>query len=515
MSYEDKLRAKIAATELANRAVPKTDLANQFVSAATADMQWQQNFIQDTNSHKALFGERRGGKTTLMAIAGIEQCLRVPYSKVLYIGLTQDSCEKVMYNEILARLIRQFQLPAKLVGGDQMRFDNGSILYLIGLDANKKQKEKVRGIKSSLNMIDEMQSYTQDTQLIINEVLGPAAADTKAHTILGGTAGNSLGENYWYQITRYNTKENPIAPSILHPEWIVYRCMWENNTSIDELTGKRVCDNVREYLNEQKEKHPGIETTDSWRQEWEAVWIVQTTALIYRYNDNLAKSYEEPSIKFLSDANYVLGLDLGYNDPTAMTVVAYNIKFSNKLYVIRTFQSSELLVPQVAAKIKELDKIYNFTKMVGDSSSLQVFETLKQDYQLPIEKANRQGKRSHQLVLNSDLQMRSVIIMQGNDDLISQLKTCIWDNNALKKNDYKEDPKYKNDLSDSFLYAHHASRHLWYEAPASKLNPLTMTREYHEQELTKHLIERNQSSEYGIDFAEPNSSYHNSHRNDF
>ena len=109
--------------------------------------------------------------------------------------------------------------------------------------------------------------------------------------------------------------------------------------------------------------------------------------------------------------------------------------------------------------------------MVGDSSSLQVFETLKHTYSLPIEKANRQGKLSHQLVLNSDLQTRSVVLMPGNEELIQQLQSCIWDRKALQDGEYIEDPKYKNDLADSFLYAHHFSRHLWYHAPKPKLSP--------------------------------------------
>jgi hypothetical protein len=327
-----------------------------------------------------------------------------------------------------------------------------------------------------------------------------------------------LGENYWYELTCDNSKEKPIAPSSLHPEWMIYRCQWAENTAIDELTGKRVCDNVREYLDEQKDKHPGIELTDSWRQEWNAEWIIQTSALIYRWTEaNLISSpscvdidtnerIPLPSAQWLSTCSYVLGCDLGYNDPVSMTVIAYNTRFSNKLYVIETFNQAEMLVPEVSAKILSLDKHYNFASIVGDSSSLQVFETIRQTYSIPIQKANRAGKLSHQYTLNSDLQTRSIVFMPGNEELIKQLKTCQWENKALKEGRYVEDQKYKNDLADSFLYAHNFSRHLWYEAPKARHSPFLNNKE-HSEELTKYLINKNIERETidQIDFAEPNA----------
>lgn len=509
LSFADRVKQE-AILQIIEQQALLPNLAQQFIIEATIDYPWQRTFINDKNPRKALFGERRGSKTTLMILSAIEQCLRVPFSQVLYIGLTQDSCKRSVFDQIMARLLRKHNLPAKLVYGNEMRFDNGSIIYLLGMDANEKQKEKARGVKSSLNLIDEMQSFTQDTASIINDVLGPTAADTKSSMIIGGTAGNSLGENYWYEITKDNTKEVPVAPSILHPEWIVYRCQWSNNTAIDDQTNCRICDNVKDYLDKLELDHPGTRLTDSYRQEWNAEWIVQKDALIYKYSDaNLLTSptcldflsnerIPMPSADFLATATRVLGIDLGYNDPTALTVVVFNTKFSNKEYVIETFNQSEMLVDEVAAKIKQLDKLYHFTYMVGDSSSLQVFETLRKGYGLNIEKANRVGKLSHQLVLNSDLQTRSVVIMPGNEELINQLKTCQWEAKPLKEGRYIEEAKYKNDQTDSFLYAHTFSRVHWYQAP--KPPPGLPTNEDHNNKLIKDLVKRNTMNRFNNRF---------------
>ena len=515
-----QLQAKIAAEELAKRQLQvsqSVDLAADFVAQATRDVPWQAEFLADPASRKALFGERRGGKSTEMAIAAINKALSKAYSQVLYIGLTQDSCKRTMYDQVLSRMLRTYNLPAKLVGDDECRFDNGSIIYLIGLDANKKQKEKVRGTKASLILIDEMQSYTQDTALIINEILGPTAADTKAAIIIGGTAGNALGKNYWHEITKDNLKADPstwIADSKMHPEWKVYRCSWSENTAVDEQTGNRVCDNVREYLAELVSKHPGIELTDSYRQEWNAEWILQTSARIYRYEPinsttNLP-SWCQPS--FGSETVFGLGLDLGFSpDPNGFVITAYNLKYDNCYYVVKSFQVGELPTQKLAQEIQRLNQQYRFAYAVADAGGMgkQIVVDLNLTYGsmigLNILPADKFGKLAHQNMINSDFLTKQVVIYEpDNQALISQLLSVVWGRNALLDGRYEEDPKYSNHLTDDLLYAHFHSRHNWYEAPKPRVFHDPTNQERYAQ-IVKQLISRNKPTGFGgIDFSEPN-----------
>jgi hypothetical protein len=506
LTPEERARADASLMRLS---VPYPGDARSFVDAATREVPWQRTFVLDQSPRKALFGERRGAKTTTFGIACVARRLSLPNSKGVYVGLTQESATRVFCDEVLDRLRRRYQLPFEIVGDNEARFENGSIIYVIGLDATKKQKERVRGIKASDVTIDEMQSFTQDIGKIILEILGPAAADTMAPILIGGTAGDAFESNFWYQLTRDNTPSTPAGtPSKAHPEWKVWRCKWSENTATDEITGRRICDNVRDYHAEQIRKHPGIERTDSWLREWEAKWVILITSLIYRFGKcNLVGHLEcmeidtgaaipKPGEAFLASAVFILGLDLGYNDPTAFVVCAYNTAFSNKLYVIESFQQSGMLVAHVHSKIVEYEGRYEFTYKVGDSSSLQIFEDLRQTYGHNFEKADKLGKRSHQLMVNSDLQTRVVVVLPGNDELVGQLETCRWEAEALKKNQYVEDPKDPNHLSDAFLYAHHFSRSLWYEAPKPRRN---MTNEDHVAKLTKSLIEKQHQEFSGED----------------
>jgi hypothetical protein len=481
-------------------APPAKGDARRFLELATRQISWQRDFVLDAHPRIALFGERRGAKTTAFGIKQVHRRLLMPNSKGVYVGLTNESAARVYADEVLDRIRRAFGVPATiLAGGEEMRFENGGIIYIIGLDATKKQKERVRGIKASDIVIDEMQSYTQDVGAIIRDILGPAAADTQAPMMIGGTAGDAFEHSFWYQLTKENACDTPKGtPSAQHPEWVVYRCKWSENTAIDEITGRRVCDNVRAWQEEQTRKHPGIERTDSWRREWNAEWVILSSSLIYRFGKcnllghgecvevDTGVSIAKPTDAFLSSAVYVLGIDLGYNDPTALVVCAYNTAFSNKLYVVETFQKSGMLVADVHLKLQELQQRYDFTYMVGDSSSLQVFESLRQTHGHNIEKANRQGKLSHQLMVNSDLQTRVVVVMPGNDELVRQLSVCRWEAKALEAGKYVEDPADENHLADAFLYAHTFSRSLWYEAPTPKRD---MSNEERVTKLTKRLIE--------------------------
>lgn len=458
----------------------------------------------DPHPRIALFGERRGAKTTAFGIKQTHRRLLLANSKGVYVGLTNESAARVYADEVLDRIRRAYNVPAQIVaGGEEMRFENGSIIYIIGLDATKKQKERVRGIKASDIVIDEMQSYTQDVGAIIRDILGPAVADTQAPMMIGGTATDAFEHSFWYELTRDNTPETPHGtPSAAHPEWVVYRCKWSDNTAVDEITGRRVCDNVRAHLDEQKAKHPGIEKTDGWLREWEAKHVILKTSLVYRFDKcNLIGAPEcveldtglpipAPTDEFLASANYILGIDLGYNDPTAIVIGAYNTRFSNKLYVIESFQESGMTVADVDAKLKEIKRRYEFTHEVGDSSSLQVFESLRITYEHNITKANRLGKLSHIHTLNSDLQIRAAMVLPGNDELVKQLSTLRWERKGLDAvpRKYEEEPADPNHLADAFLYLHTFSRSLWYEAPKPKRR---MTDDEELKRLTKRLIEAN------------------------
>lgn len=448
----------------------------------------QREFIAHDSRWKAWIATRRSSKSTAAVVGAIQICLDKPRSNILYVGLTLDAVLRTVYFEIFESIFLTNKIPAELKYKNQIVFANGSRIYCLGSDATKKEKDKFRGFKGALVIIDECQSHGQDLKVLLEDILGPTLADTHSPIWLLGTCGPKQGRNYWYEITAKR----------LHPQWWVFESKWEDNDSIERSTGQPVNQNVAKHLAEKRELHPGIELTPGYRQEWCGEWVQETSAHIYKYRP---KPIDMPNDTYLLTATYVLGVDLGYNDPTALVTICYNSDFNNKLYVIDSFCKSEMTVPEVVDKIRELDKRYHYVHMVGDSSSLQVFETLRQNYNIPVVKAGRAGKLSHQMIINSDFLTGQVVILPtpGNQELINQLQTVIWKESELEKGDYVEDPAYKNDLTDALLYAHNFSRHAWYDPPKPKKGPPTNAEI--QAQLMKQLMRPQTQT---IDFALPN-----------
>lgn len=391
----------------------------------------QLDFINSSAKKKVLCLTRRAGKSYCVAVYLINEALLNPKSKLIYIHLTKKEAIDTMWLDIFETIILKLEIKAELVG-QQIRFDNGSIIYLTGIDATPKEKEKLRGKKYRLAVIDECQSFRQDLKNTIHSVLGPTLADNNATLCLCGTAGNQMGEHYWYQINRPDSEEKG---------WTFFKWTWEDNVF------KR--DNIRAYLNDLKASDPGIVKTNSFRQEWLGEWVPETDARVYR--SEKPNYVEELPPGFLVGASYILSIDLGYYDATAFVVSAYNKKFDNTLYILESQKKSELLPSAVTAMIKEyyMQK-YKFRSMYVDAGggALQFVEEMRQIHQLPLQSAQKLGKEAHISLLNDDFITGKVKILKPNNEaLIKELDTLIWDVKVLKETGQrKEDASKQNHL---------------------------------------------------------------------
>src|ERR1700722_13506761 len=134
-SYEAELLASVAKQELVRRKQAKG--SNIDIIKIAGVLPWHKDFFADDWDRIALFGERRGAKTATMAILAVDIAMNEPNSNVLYICQTQDKCNRNMRYGALEMFVRQYHLPAHFVGDKRLVFDNGSVIWLIGLDAHK------------------------------------------------------------------------------------------------------------------------------------------------------------------------------------------------------------------------------------------------------------------------------------------------------------------------------------------------------------------------------------------
>ena len=435
------LLKKIALKELAHReSVKKIDVLQECFTQ-------QLNFIKHPAKRKLLCLTRRSGKSTAVAIYLIHEALQNQGCKLIYINTTKGEAKNVMWHSIFETIFIRLNIKAELIDSkNEIRFDNGSIIYLSGVDATPKEMNKLRGKKYQLAVIDECQSYTQDLKQLINQVLAPTLADNDATICLIGTPGNQLGDHYWWQLCKSDSNEKG---------WEHFKWTWKDNPHVKE--------NMQKHVEQLLKDNPLIKNAPWFRQEYLGEWVPESDARVYKsssfnYIDQLPPDFSK-------SATYLLSIDLGYHDATAFVIAAYNKKYNDKLYIIESNKQSKLTISAVASIIKEYRKKYSFRSIYVDAANLQAVEEMRQVHNLPLLAAEKQGKEAHIAMLNSDFITENVFILNSNAELITELNQLIWDIKALAKGKHIEDATKENHLTDALLYAHHGSRHYWYKAP--------------------------------------------------
>lgn len=388
----------------------------------------QNAFIEDESRLKVVQCTRRAGKSYGAGLYAFKEAYENPGVSVVIISLTRDSVKRIFMKDILSTINNKYNVQAKPNLSDlTFTLPNKSVIYLLGVDANPSDMDKLLGQKNKLVIIDESAFFRQDMNKLIYEVLRPSMIDYDGTIAMISTTSH-LTNSLYYDITTGKKKG-----------WSLHKWTAKDNPYIADKWDKEI--------EELKKNNPGIEKTPMFRRMYLNEWVIDQDALVYKHSeDNLIPA--KPKAKY----SYVLGIDLGYEDATAMVVCAYSEHDSN-LYVVETFKKSKMIIHDVAKKIKELDKKYDFDNMIIDNASKQAVEEMRQRYTLSLIPAEKTGKRDYIELLNSDLTMNHIKILPEAEGLTEEWTNLVWDERKLLKGKYEEHPACPNHLSDAFLYA--------------------------------------------------------------
>tara|TARA_R110002126_G_scaffold172712_8_gene321525 strand:- start:3830 stop:5260 length:1431 start_codon:yes stop_codon:yes gene_type:complete len=420
----DQAKAKRVLAELAKRELQRPDWED-----ACFPEQW--DFIIHPATMKAVQCTRRAGKSYSAGIYAFKEAHSTPGVSVVIIGLTRDSVKRIFYKDILKKIDSRFNLKANFNGSDlTATLPNGSIIYLLGVDANPTDMDKLLGQKNKLVIIDESAFYRQNMDKLVYEILRPSIIDYGGTICMISTTSN-ITKSLYYDVTNDNKGG-----------WEVFKWTAYANPHIAENWGKEII-----FL---KENTPGIEATPHFRRMYLNEWHIDESGVIYKY----AKGINSVCNALPENGGpwrYVLGIDLGYNDPTAFVVCAYS-EYDPRLFLVKSLKKSKMIVKDVADEIAKLSKQYSFETMVVDNASKQVVEELKQRYNIPLIAANKTDKRDYIELLNSDMLVGNIQVI-GEQDIVPEWEALVWDERALDKGKYVEHPGLDNHLCDAFLYA--------------------------------------------------------------
>lgn len=163
------------------------------------------------------------------------------------------------------------------------------------------------------------------------------------------------------------------------------------------------------------------------------------------------------------DAMFALGVDLGYNDPFAMTLWSWHPHDEN-LYEVIAYKQSGLDSDEQNDRIKAIRSHVVIGMIDCDAGGIgkQVVKGWSKEwidrYNLPIVEAEKQHKQTAIGVFNTDILKRRVKFREGSP-LIEEMRELQWSTLVDGSGKMIEDPTIANDQVDSALYAHRRSYH--------------------------------------------------------
>jgi len=402
----------------------------------------QSAFISDPAKLKIGFCTRRSGKSYGDGRYLLKEAYETPSVSCLYLALTRDSAENIMWRDVLRRLCRELGLNAKPNKTKlELTLPNESTVRLLGMDADEDERAKVLGGKYKLVIIDEAAKWRTNLRTLVYEYLKPAVADYRGTIALTSTSSELLS-GFFFELTDGHTNE----PHCWEREgFSCHAWNWRQNPYMREK--------IAEEIAELEAANPRVRETPGFRRMYDpGEWVIDTTNLVYRYerdrNDFDGKLPEHR----LGRWHYVLGVDLGYEDPCAFTVLAYH-DHDPTLYVLESYKRGKLDVTATGDEINAIKRRYDIEHTTIDGSAKQAVEEMNARHGVMAEAADKKDKAEHIDLMNADFNAGRIKLAPNCGPLREEYGALIWDERVLERqHKRKEHPACDNHATDSAYY---------------------------------------------------------------
>jgi hypothetical protein len=449
----------------------KIELSNDFP---------QQNaFVEDPSRYLDAQCSRRAGKTNGLALRFFKTMDKHPKSQCIYLGLTLESAREIMW-PVLQEINEKYQIGCTFLESKlTMKHPNGATLKLFGADM-KNFIKRLKGRKYPGVGVDEAQDFGTHLQSLIDDVLTPSIADYPDSWIaLTGTPG-PVPQGYFFDVT-CNKKYG-----FSHHEWT----LMENPHM----------PNPQEFLKDLTTKREWLNDNPTLLREWRNKWVLDVESLWIRYNEKINHFQELPKeYKW----NYVMGVDIGFNDADALAVLAWS-EATPITYLVEEMVTKKQGISALVEQIETLQKKYDVYKIVMDEGALgkKVAEDMRARFGCPLEPADKAHKQSNVEFLNDALRLGKFKAKGASrfaqDSYLVQID---WDKSTPKRIVIKKKPH--SDIIDSVLYAFRESYAYTHRKEVEKPKPGTkewaelQSNDMWEAELNGHLKAEDLKKEYG------------------
>lgn len=417
----------------------------------------QNAFIDDKSRFIDAQCSRRAGKTNGLAIRFFKTLAKYPGSQCPYLSLTLDSARDIMW-PVLQELNDRYKLGCTFVDSRlTMTHPNGAKLKLYGADM-KNFIKRLKGRKFPGVGIDEAQDFGVHLQSLIDDVLTPAIADYEDGWLaVTGTPG-PVPNGYFFEVTQ-NKKFG-----YSHHEWT--------------LLDNPYMPNPGAFIEELKAKRQWEDNNPTLLREYRNKWVLDVESLWVRYKENINHFDILPEVKLPNKYNYILGIDIGFNDADALAVLAWATN-SKTTYLVEEKITAKQGLTELVGQIRELSAKYPITKMIIDEGGLgkKLAEEIRRRHAIPVHPADKARKQETVEFLNDALRIGNFKAKKDSrfaqDSYLVQID---WDKSTPDRIVIKKKPH--SDIIDSALYAFKESPAYTYIAPQK--GPAKGTKEWAE-----------------------------------
>lgn len=410
-------------------------------------------FCLDTSRQQTAVCTRRAGKTYGCAAKLLSCALSKPGSGALYITLSRINAKRIVW-ETLKELNAKFRLGGE-VGEAELRikFPNGSTVFLSGA-SDSSEVEKFRGLALSVAVIDEAQSFPSYLERMVDVVIAPALMDYAGSVVLVGTPG-PVPIGYYHSC---------VANSAwTHHEWTAF-----DNPYLKTKSGKT----PEELLADELARRGVTKEDPVIQREWFGRWVLDFNSLVFRYEAATNHYDELPAID-----DYVLGVDLGFDDADAIAVLGWN-RNDPRLFLVDEWVAPKQTITALTEAVRQRYEKYKPQAVVADMGGLgkKIAEELTSRTSIPIEAAEKERKLEHIELLN-DAMRTGKFLAPKSSRFAQDCQLVEWDRSNPEKPKISE--RFHSDICDAVLYAYRQAQH-WLWEPAPKAAPAANTPEWFE-----------------------------------
>lgn len=420
----------------------------------------QLKFVEDPRPFKVAVCSRRSGKTVACAAHMVRTALDTAGVVCLYITLSRNNAKKLIWPE-LQKINRNYGLNATEDMTElSMQFPNGSIIYCSGAkDAS--EIEKFRGLALKLCYIDECQSFRDYIEQLIDDVIAPALLDYDGALCLIGTPG-PLPVGYFAECAGAVESKQEKSTYWSHHGWTFFDNPWI------VIKSKKT---HQEGLDRELRRR-GVTIDDpSIQREYYGKWQIDSDSLWIHYKPSINNFDTLPT--YATKWNYILGIDLGFNDADALAVLAWHEQDANT-YLIEEKVVAQQGLTELVEQIQELQTRYDISKMVVDEGGLgkKLAEEMRRRHHLPVYAADKVRKQENVAFLNDTLRTGK-FKARATSNFAQDSMLVEIDRGKSTPDRIKLSSKYHSDIIDAVLYGFKESPAFTFRKEPEKPKPGT------------------------------------------